>query len=100
MRGFAWLLMAFSLLSRAILSRALQHRSTTLAGSSSRVLVTKRLMASNNTNNASVRLVSPAKNDRIGKVLMLHGWAQNAWVFKSKSKGITRYVDTDDIYYY
>lgn len=37
-----------------------------------------------------VRLVSPAKNERIGKVIMLHGWAQNGWVFQSKTKGLTK----------
>jgi len=49
-------------------------------------------MSSDNHGTESVRLVSPAKNERIGKVLMLHGWAQNAWVFKNKSGGLTRYA--------
>lgn len=52
-------------------------------------------MASSNANiedYSSVRIVAPAKKERVGKVLFLHGWAQNARVFQSKSKGLTKYV--------
>ena len=39
-------------------------------------------------------ILSPAKEgvSRRGLILMLHGWAQNAVVFKNKTKSLTKYV--------
>ncbi len=86
MRGTLFMLVTPLQLSR---SRAIILRGTRLAPHK-RILT----MSSAPTKEMEepVRLVSPAKNERIGKVLMLHGWAQNAWAFQSKSKGLTKYV--------
>lgn len=93
MSRFTWTLMLFSLL-RAVPSRALVSTKTVRGAANTRTSRLQRNMAESNnkeqTNESYVRLVSPAKNERVGKVLMLHGWAQNAWVFQNKSKGLTR----------
>lgn len=54
---------------------------------------TRRFIMSSLADRETVRLVAPSSTDeRKGKVIMIHGWAQNAFVMKSKSKGLTRYV--------
>lgn len=59
-------------------------------GISKHIIASRRMSPVSEEMDEPVRLVSPAKNERVGKVIMLHGWAQNAFVFQNKSKNLTK----------